>query len=405
MTVSETFPSWFIGKNKNRRVIEVSYGDELAQRFGHKNRQKIDEFGEEIFGIGINPQQASKTNWDITDARGGMISAGIGSSITGHGADLLLIDDPIKNRAEADSKQYRERLWAEWENTLLTRLHPGGRVVLIQTRWHRDDLAGRLLEQEGRVEDGGLWHVLTLPAVAEENDALGREVGEPLWPEHGYDLKWCAQTKKSVGSYAWASLYQQRPRPRDENRMLRREWFKIADQAPAGMQEVRYWDLAATEPKPGSDPDYTAGVKMGEKEGVFYITDIRRSRLSPKGNEDLVEQTAKLDSIKTKIFMEQEGGSSGKNTIDHYARKRLKGFTVYGVKPSGSKTLRAEPFCAAAEAGNVVLIRGAWNKDFLDEAEEFPTGDHDDQIDGCSGCFEALTRRPVVKTGQKPSNW
>ena len=131
MTVTESFPSWFIGRNPERRVIEVSYGSELAQRFGLANRRKIDEFGEEIFNIKVSSENASKTNCGIENYSGGMISAGIGGSITGQGADLLVIDDPIKNRQEAESETYRDRIWHEWQDTLNSRLHPGGRVIII----------------------------------------------------------------------------------------------------------------------------------------------------------------------------------------------------------------------------------------------------------------------------------
>ena len=206
MTVSETFPSYFIGRNPNRRVILVSYGDSLARKFGRVNRNKLEEYGEEIFGINLSKDNSSVTNWGIEGYRGGMISAGIGGPITGEGADLLIIDDPIKNRKEADSKTYRDMVWDEWQNTLYTRLQPDGAVIIILTRWHEDDLAGRLLNSDyGEVED---WDIIRLPAIAEENDLLGRAVGEPLWPENGFDEEWAKATKTAVGSRTWASLYQ-----------------------------------------------------------------------------------------------------------------------------------------------------------------------------------------------------
>ncbi|HOO13212.1 MAG TPA: terminase family protein, partial [Bacillota bacterium] len=223
MTVTETFPSYFIGRKPERRVIETSYGDSLAQRFGKFNRQKVQEYGQELFGISISKEKASMTDWDIAGHRGGMISAGIGAGITGQGADLLLIDDPIKNKEEAESETYRNKVWDEWQNTLRTRLHPGAAVIIILTRWHEDDLAGRLLNPEyGEVED---WTILSLPAIAEENDLLGRELGEPLWPEHGYDATWAEATKNAVGSMTWNALYQQRPAPA-EGAMIKRHWWK-----------------------------------------------------------------------------------------------------------------------------------------------------------------------------------
>ncbi len=164
MTVSESFPSYFIGRDPDRRVILTSYGDSLARRFGKANRDKLDDFGKRLFNINIDSNNSSVTNWGIEGHRGGMISSGIGSGITGEGADCLIIDDPVKNRQEANSQTFRDRIWNEWQSTLYTRLHPGGSVIIILTRWHEDDLAGRLLNPDyGEVEE---WEIIRLPAEA-----------------------------------------------------------------------------------------------------------------------------------------------------------------------------------------------------------------------------------------------
>lgn len=186
---------------------------------------------------------------------------------------------------------------------------------------------------------------------------------------------------------------------------FRREWFEIVDAAPAEARRARYWDLAATEPKPGKDPDWTAGALLAEKEGVFYIIDIRRTRQTPRHVEALIKQTAELDGRAVDVYMEQEPGSSGVNTIDHYRRRILLGFTFRGNKTTGSKEIRANPLSAAAEAGNVKLVRGPWINDFLDEAEAFPGGSHDDQVDAASGAFEMLVRRRGVGPTSKPPGW
>jgi hypothetical protein len=175
MSVTESFPSYFLGRYPRKRVIAVAYGDTLARKFGRKNREKIEEYGKEVFGIELASDNASVTDWAIEGTGGGMLSCGIGASITGHGADLLLIDDPIKNREEANSEHIRNKIYDEYQSSLATRLHSGGAIVLIMTRWHEDDLAGKILAKE---KD---WEVLSLPAEAEEDDILGREIGEPLW--------------------------------------------------------------------------------------------------------------------------------------------------------------------------------------------------------------------------------
>lgn len=386
-STTETFPSFFIGKDSSRRVIEVSYGQSFAQKFGNANRRKLLEFGQKLFGVTLDNTNNSKTNWSIAGQPGGMISVGLGGAITGEGADLLLVDDVVKNRKEADSETMRNRVWDEWTSTLLTRLSPGGRIIVIMTRWHEDDLAGRILAQAE--ENGEEWTVINLPCEAEENDPLGRELGEPLWPER-YGKDWMEKKKKTVGSRDWDSLFQQHPRPRDDVQFFKREWFEIVGDYPRKARQVRYWDLAATEVKPGKDPDWTSGGRVAEANGIYYVIDIRRTRSTPKGVEDLVGQTAELDGKAVIIHMEQEPGSSGVNTIDHYRRNILKGYSFYGDKKTSNKVERAQPVSSAAEAGNVKLVKGSWNKDFLDEAEQFPNGKHDDMVDVVSGAIAML---------------
>lgn len=386
-SVTETFPSYFIGKNPDRQVIEVSYGDNLAKKFGNLNRKYIEEFGEELFGIRIDRRNGSKTDWKIDGHDGSMLSVGIGGGITGQGADLLIIDDVVKNRQEAESPVYRDKIWSEWNDTLSTRLSPAAAVIVIMTRWHEDDLAGRLLDS---AEDSGIrWEVLELRALAEENDLLGRQPGEPLWPER-FSLDWLMKKKKAVGTRTWEALYQQHPKPPNAIKMFQREWFEIVRDYPHDARSVRYWDLAATEAKTGKDPDWTSGGRISEKNGIFYIVDIRHEQLSPFGVEKLVKQTAVTDGRKVRIHMEQEPGSSGVNTIDHYRRAVLKGYSFYGDKKTSNKVERALPLSAAAEAGNVKLVMGAWNKAFLDEAEAFPDGKHDDMVDCATGGFTML---------------
>lgn len=174
--------------------------------------------------------------------------------------------------------------------------------------------------------------------------------------------------------------------------MFKREWFGIVDDWPRSANNVRYWDLAATQ----DGGDYTAGVRMAEHQGVFYVIDVQHVRTTPGAVERLVRLTADMDGKATKIGMEQEPGSAGKGAVDRYARMVLTGFTFKGFAPTGAKDIRAQPFAAAAEAGNVKFIRGAWNADLLDELVSFPEGDHDDQVDGCSGAFDMLTERSAL---------
>lgn len=175
--------------------------------------------------------------------------------------------------------------------------------------------------------------------------------------------------------------------------LFRRSWFEIVDEAPAELTRVRFWDLAATEQKDANDPDWTVGLLMGKSAaGVYYVLDVRRVRASPAGVEALVKQTASLDGRDVAIWMEQEPGSAGVNNIDHYLRHILAGYNFHGERATGDKVTRASPFAAMAEAGNVKVVRGEWNKAWLDEIELFPLGAKDDQVDGASGAFGKLSQ-------------
>ncbi len=216
-----------------------------------------------------------------------------------------------------------------------------------------------------------------IPARLEDNPALDRD-------EYVKSLnKLDPTTRQQLLKGDWTAA--------QPGNMFQRGWFDIVEEAPAQMKRVRYWDLAATEAKEGKDPDWTAGVLMGESEGIYYILNIIRARISAKAVEDLVKQTAELDGHEVMIYMEQEPGSAGKSSIDHYGRNVLKGFAFWGKKTTGAKTMRAAPLASAAEADNVKLVRGPWIGDFLDEVEQFPLGSHDDMVDAGSGAFEILS--------------
>ena len=218
-------------------------------------------------------------------------------------------------------------------------------------------------------------------------------MGELLWPAR-YGDKELTGLESSLGSYGAAGQLQQRPAPRSGG-MFKREWFEIVKDSPADARRVRWWDLAATKNRAGIDPDYTAGVLLSVKDGIYYIEDVLRTRDTPGVVENLIKQTALLDMQRPNpplIYMEQEPGSGGKNTIDHYARVVLVGLPFRGKPSVGSKEARAEPLSAAAEAGNVKVVSGRWNRDFLDEIQTFLRGAHMDQVDAASGAFNVVSK-------------
>lgn len=379
MSVTETFPSWFIGKYAERRVIEVSYGAGLAKKFGRANRRKIEEFGAELFNVHVSQENRSVTDWGIRGARGGMISAGIDGAITGEGADLLIIDDPIKNRKEAESETYRKRIWEEWQDTLLSRLHPGAAVVIIMTRWHENDLVGQILHEDIDKE----WTLVNLPAIAEKDDILARPLGAPLWPDHGFDEKWAEKTKKSVGSRTWESLFQGRPTVADGSIFLR-EWWRYYNSLPPVFDEiVLSWDMAF---KDHDDSDFVVGQAWGKIRADRYLLDQVRGRMNfPKTLRAVVEFKNKWPSAQRILIEDKANGPAVISTL----QRDIQG--VIPVEPEGGKIVRAHAVTGQIESGNVFLPSKAiapWIDDFINEMTAFPNGANDDQVDAAT---QALT--------------
>jgi len=295
---------------------------------------------------------------------------------------------------EAESQVAREAVWQWYQTVAYPRRRPPGAIILIMTRWHEDDLAGRLLKAEK--EGGEKWTVLRLPALAEEHDPLGRTPGTALWPER-YDLDWLAATRETIGPRAWASLYQQSPRPQEGN-LFDRRWFELIDALPPNLTYCRFWDFA-TGTATGSDPDYHAGCLMGrDAEGRSYIADMKRNRYSPADLEALMRLAALSDKEQAKdgvlyIRAEKEKGAAGEQLCDHISRHVLAGYAFEGVPVTGSKEVRAMPLAAQAEAGHVKVLRGPWNGAFFDELESFPNGAHADQVDSVSGAYLCLAMK------------
>jgi predicted phage terminase large subunit-like protein len=232
---------------------------------------------------------------------------------------------------------------------------------------------------------------LFIPASLDDNPALDRET--------------YVRSLDNLDPVTRAQLLNGDWTVREPGGMFERAWFEIVDEAPANIPAVRYWDLAATERKEGTDPDWTVGARISFASGVTYVCDIRRVRAKPGDVERLIRQTAEADGKAVTIHMEQEPGSSGVNVIDHYRRNVLPEFAFYGDKVTGAKTERARPLSSAAQAGNVKLVRGSWIPTFLDEAEAFPNASHDDQVDAVSGGRSKLATRATYGHIAKPAGW
>lgn len=396
--VSQYTPAWFLGNFPDRNVALASYEADFAATWGQRSREVLERQGH-LFGVEVDPSSRAASHWRVRQARfrgrpkyGSMVTTGIGGPLTGRGVDLLIVDDPVKNHKEAHSKAKRKAVWDWWTSTAATRLEPGAFILIIMTRWHEDDLAGRLLSE---MKAGTGWRFLhvNLAAQALAGDPLGREVGEALWAER-YPNKELDAIRTALGSYVWNSLYQGKPTSR-EGGMFDTDWLPVVQNRPAAIRRaVRYWDLAATE----DSGDYTAGLRIELLDnGLYCISDVRRGQLSPGNVEELVQRTAEKDGPGVPIWFEQERGAAGKSLIDGYKR-RLRGYKVRGQQETGIKEVRAQPLSAKAEAGGVVLLAGDWNDDFIEEAVVFPHGGNDDQVDAASGGFAKLQKGGQVTT-------
>lgn len=382
MMTTESFPVWYLGNNPDKRVMEVSYSDSLSRLFGDKCRRKVEEFGY-LWGIGIDHRRGDKSDWGIDGRYGGMTSSGVGGSITGKGADLLIIDDPVKNRMEADSQTYRNRVWSEWQSTLSTRLHPGAAVVVVLTRWHEDDLAGRLLKDEP-----DRWELFNLPAIAEEGDPLGRTPGEALWPDR-YDEAELARIKTTVGSRDWEALYQGRPSPASGSILLR-EWWREYPLSPKEQERnmervILSWDCTF---KDSNGTDFVVGQVWGKRGADFFLLDQVRARMDfPATIKAVRALAAKWPRAVAKLVEDKANGPAVISTL----KRDVPG--LIPVEPEGGKVVRANAVSPYIEAGNVFLpapCNASWVNDFIEECAAFPSGAHDDQVDAMTQALQYL---------------
>lgn len=383
--LSRYFPCWFLGLYPSKRVILTSYESDFAAQFGRRVKELLDEHGRELFGVKLDENSSSNARWDIANQTGGMIAVGMGGALTGRGADLLIIDDPIKGVMEL-SEAALDAQWEWLRAVALTRLEPGAAAAICMTRWSERDLIGRLLETSK--EGGEKWEYLRLPALAEEDDPLGREEGAPLWPER-FPTSELEKIRAAIGPFWWSALYQQSPVPRG-GQMFKTEKLEVVNVSPKIGQRVRYWDKAGT----AGGGAYTAGVLMSKtRDGLYFIEDVIRGQWSSFERNQLMLQTAQMDRAEygnvVQIWVEMEPGSGGKESAEISIRD-LAGFPVHAERVSGSKEDRAMPLAAQCEAGNIKLLKAEWNKAFIDELIMFPRGKYKDQVDAASGAFNKL---------------
>lgn len=401
--VSRRLPAYLLGRNPRATIIAASYGADLSRRMNRDVQRIIDSeayrdvfpktmlFGKNIRSVAQGSWLRNSDMFEVVDYGGYYRSSGVGGAITGMGMLYGIIDDPIKNRQEANSPTFREGTWDWYTSTFRTRLAPGGAILLTVTRWHEDDLAGRLLDLAKTDPRADQWTVINLPAIAEEPVPAydRRQPGEALWPSR-FSLEELETTRVSLGAYDWNSLYMQRPSPL-EGGLFKRTYFKSVNQSVQTRWRIRYWDKAAST---SASAKYTAGVRLAiTTEGQVIIEHVVRGQWSTGDRRKIMRQTAESDAAQfgnaVVIFIEQEPGSSGLDSVQDEIRM-LAGFPVFADRPSGDKDTRMLPIVAQGEAGNLYLVAGAWNDEYIDELCTIPNGRYRDQADATSGAFNRL---------------
>lgn len=401
---SRRLPALIHGLYPNDEILATSYNNNLATDMT-KDIQRImdtDDF-KDIFPQVRIPKDGGEAGYKRTQNEheimpfqhedklwtwhtGTYKSSGVGGSFTGRGGDWILIDDPIKNREDADSQLFRENLWKFYTSTLRTRLEKNGSILITMTRWHEDDLVGRLLSKSKEDKEADQWVVLNLPAIKENNlnkDDV-RELGQALWPEK-YNEDYLRATKASIGSRDWNALYQQSPVQEGGN-IIKDHWFKFYTSRPAKFDIIiQSWDFAV---KDKATSDFTVGQVWGKIGADKYLLDQIRGRFDfPTACQKVIELTNKYPDCRRKLV---EGKANGSAVIQ-MLRKHISGLVE--VEPRGDKVARMHAVSPEFESGNVYLPDKSicpWIGDYISELISFPTGANDDQVDATSQGLDAL---------------
>lgn len=385
---SKYFPGYFIGKFPNKRVILASYEAEFASSWGRKVRDLLNDNGERLFNVKVRQDTKAADRWEVNKHGGGMQTTGVGGALTGKGGDLLICDDPIKNSEEANSELVKQKLWEWYQTTFFTRREPGGSIILIQTRWSESDLAGRVLERAK--ETGEVWTVISFPAFAEENDLLGRQVGEPLWPER-YDKPDLENIRSTLTSYQWAALFQQRPAP-ESGGLFQRTWFEYYEKVVDGssvylrlngkngnsrtftLGHCRRFltiDLAFSTK---TEADFTVIAAWGVTPDCdLILLDLHRERMTGD------QLAPNIKSMMVKWNCDYAGIEDVQAQTLVVQTMRRQGIAVRALKANMDKITRSIPAQIRMEAGQVWFPRQHPSLEIMEhELLTFPKGAHDD---------------------------
>lgn len=373
--VSLLFVPWFMARFPEHMVVAASHTQSLADRWGRKCRNLVAEHGN-VLGIALSDDSTAADKWALASGAE-YFATGVGGSVTGRRADLIVIDDPVRSREDADSEVIREKVDDWFRSDLQTRLKPGGRVIVVQTRWHEDDLSGRLLE---RMKAGGRqWRVISLPAIAGADDALGRAPGEALWPEWQLieDLE---AIRQDMLPREWSALYQQNPVP-DDGDYFKADWIKTVPTLP-DVKSLRVHgasDYAVT----SKGGDYTVHIVVGiDPEQRIYVLDLWRGQTA---SDVWIEAYCDLICRWKPISWGVETGQINSGVGPFLFRRAVERSAWTAQFPFASRTdksVRAQSIRGRiAMKGLYIAADAPWKADFVSELLSFPAGKHDDQVD------------------------
>lgn len=387
--VSKRFPAWFTGHYPGMFTVMASYEQDLATTFGRelKNLMESQIYANVFPGITLAADSKAASRWN-TKQGGGYYAVGVGSGLTGRGSDLGIIDDPVKDRRAAESKAIREQCKAWYRSTFFTRRHTNTSLVLCMTRWHEDDLAGWLLR-----EGSEKWDVLDLPAIADqEDDKLGRKIGEALWPEM-FPLDWLENTRRVIGQREFDSLYQRKPSS-SSGHILKREHFRYwtRESLPAVFDDMQIYVDANVEEGKGND--YTVLECWGKLGPNYYLLDLARDVMGM--SQQLAVCQAFYEKHPAALRRHVEDKANGPAIVNLLSKSLPGLLAVAPASPRGNnkvqRAMAVEPFL---QAGNIFIPEPGpehpWVESFVEECAQFPNGDHDDQVDAFTGAINWWT--------------
>ena len=382
------FPSYYLGMFPGKSVVMASHTAELSAKWGRSCKRLIDdEKYKFMMGVTLNKDSQSSDRFDLSNGSE-YFACGVGGAVTGHRADLGIIDDPVRSKEDADSERVREKIWEWYLNDFCTRSKPNASKIIIMTRWHEDDLVGRILLSP----DKDNWDVLSLPALAEPNDALGRAPGEALWPCYiSYEM--LSKIKQTTDARTWNSLYQQNPSA-DEGNYFKAEWIQTTDHAPKGLTYYIASDYAVS----ANRGDYTVHVVVGHdpKTDNLYVVDLWRGR---EETNVWVDKLIDLCLTYKPSMVAEESGQIIKS-LNPFIEKEMVRRRCFAYRQQFTsvhdKTVRARSFQAYMTQKRVFILNREWTDDLLLELLKFPTGRNDDQCDAL-GLIGRMLEEMVMK--------